>query len=79
MEMCRWFFKVLLKFQMAVMDELHNFLWAQKLKNLEKITILHSHHPSGNGQVILLKFEMATTSRFLDICDRKNNLWRGMM
>ena len=32
----RWagdFFKVLLKFKMAAMDELHNFLWLQKLKN----------------------------------------------
>ena len=28
------FFKVLLTFKMADMDELHNFLWAQKLKNL---------------------------------------------
>ena len=27
------FFKVLLKFKMAAMDELHNNLWAQKLKN----------------------------------------------
>ena len=27
------FFKVLLKFKMAAMDELHNILWAQKLKN----------------------------------------------
>ena len=27
------FLKVLLKFKMAAMHELHNFLWAQKLKN----------------------------------------------
>ena len=27
------FFKVLLKFKKAAMDELHNFLWSQKLKN----------------------------------------------
>ena len=27
------FFKVLWKFKMAAMHELHNFLWAQKLKN----------------------------------------------
>ena len=27
------FFQVLLKFKMAAMDELHNFLWAHKLKN----------------------------------------------
>ena len=26
------FLKVLLKFKMAAMDKLHNFLWAQKLK-----------------------------------------------
>ena len=28
------FLKVLLKFEMAAMDELHNFLWSQKLKNV---------------------------------------------
>ena len=28
-----YFFKDLLKFKMAAMDELHNFLGAQKLKN----------------------------------------------
>ena len=51
---------------MAATDQLHFFLWAQKLKNLksEIIHILQSHYPpSGNVQVILLKFKMATTSR----------------
>ena len=55
--------EVLLKFKMAVMNELHNFFCSQKLKS-EIIHILQSHHPpSGNVQVILLKFKMATTSR----------------
>ena len=47
------------------MDELNNFLWAQKLKS-EIIHILQSflhYPPSGNVQLILLKFKMATTSR----------------
>ena len=60
------FFKVLLKFKMAAMDGLHNFLWSQELKKLksEIIHILQSlYSPSGNVQVILLKFKMATTSR----------------
>ena len=69
MEMCRCFFKVLLKFKMAAMHELHIFLWAQKLK-------------SNNVQVILLKFKMATTSRFFKYLlpqKLQPNLWRGMI
>ena len=61
---------------MAAMDELHIFLWAQKLNNCNPkiIHILHSHYPpSGNVQVILLKFKMATTSRLFYICDRTNS------
>ena len=54
-----------MKFKMAAMDELQNFLWTQKLKS-EIIHILQSHHPpSGNVQVILLKFKMAATNRLL--------------
>ena len=46
---------------MAAMDDL--FLWAQILKMSEIIHILQSHYPpSGNVQVILLKFKMATTN-----------------
>ena len=60
------FFKVLLKFKVAAMDELHNFLWSQKRK-IEVIN--NSQSPSGNVQEILLKFKMATTS---ELCDRKN-------
>ena len=59
------FFKVLLKFKMTAMDELHNSLWVQKIKKLksEIIQILQSQYPpSGNVQVILLKFKMATTT-----------------
>ena len=42
---------------MATMDELYNFLWAQKLKS-EIIYILQSYSPpSGNMQVILLKLK----------------------
>ena len=55
----------LLKFKMAAMDELRDFLWAQKLKS-EIRQILQLHYPPyGNVQVILLKFRMATTSRRL--------------
>ena len=49
------FFKVLMKFKIASMDKVHNFLWAQKLKELksEIIHIFQSHYPpSGNVQVI---------------------------
>ena len=54
-----------MKFKMAAMDELQNFLWTQKLKS-EIIHILQSHYPpSGNVQVILLKFKMAATNRLL--------------
>ena len=56
---------VVLKFKMAAMDELHSFCGrkTQKFKS-EIIHILQSHYPpSGNVQVILLKFKMATTSR----------------
>ena len=115
MEMCRWFFKVLLKFKMTDTNQLQLFLWAKKLKNLMSVVIqiLQSHSPrygdvqvmfssrfywnlnrppwmnfiflvglrktqklkseiiqfshyppSWNVHVILLKFKMATTSRF---------------
>ena len=56
------YFKVFLKFKMAAMDELHNFLWVHFF--LEIVHIFQSHHPpSGNVQVILLKFKMANTTR----------------
>ena len=53
-----------------------------------EIQILHSHSPrsiwrcAGDFVRVLLKFKMAPTSRFLDICVRKKskpNLWRGML
>ena len=53
------FFTVLQKFKMAATDQLHFFLWAQKLKNLESeiILILQSHSPLyGDVQVIVLRF-----------------------
>ena len=57
--------RFLLKFKMTAMVELHNFLWAHKLKKLESemIQILQSYYPLyGDVQVIfLLKFKMATT------------------
>ena len=65
MECAGDFVMVLLKFKMAAMDELHSLCGSktQKLKS-EIIHILQSHYPpSGNVQVILLKFKMATTSR----------------
>ena len=48
------------------MDELYNFFVGAKFKKLksEIIHILQSHYPpSVNVQVILLKFNMPTTSR----------------
>ena len=57
------FFRGLLEFKMAAMDELHNFLWAQKLKSEIIHILLSQYPPSGNVQVILLKFKMATTSQ----------------
>ena len=63
--MCKWFLKVLPKFKMVAMDKLHIFVCAkpEKLKSVI-IHILQSHYPqSVNVQVILLKFEMATTNR----------------
>ena len=60
------FFRVFLKCKMAAMDELHNFFVVAKNQKLrsEIIHILQSHYPpSGNVQVILPKFKMATTSR----------------
>ena len=50
------FFKVLPKFKMAAMHELHIFIFFCGRKNL-KIEVRN------NVQVILLKFKMATTSR----------------
>ena len=62
---------------MAVMDKLHIFLWPQKLNNFRSV-IIHivqsRYSPSGNVQVILLKFKMANTNRFLNICDSKKSL-----
>ena len=62
---CASDFKVSPKFKMAALDELFFFVVTktQKLKS-EIIHILQSHYPpSGNVQVILLKFKIATTSR----------------
>ena len=56
---------------MAAMDK-HIFLWAQKLKNW--IHIIQSHYPpSGNVQVILLKFKWPPQIDFVNICDRKKS------
>ena len=60
---------------MGPMDKVYYFLWAKKTHKLksEISQILQSHYiPSGNVQVILLKFKMANTVDFLNICDRKN-------
>ena len=68
------FLKVLLKFKMAAMDKLHIFFVGAKTKKLKSVIIhiVQSHYPpSGNLHVILLKFKMATTIDFLNICDRK--------
>ena len=54
------FFKVLRKFKIAAIDELIFFLWVEKLKVI--IHIVKSHYPP-SGNVILLKFKMATTNR----------------
>ena len=60
---------------MAAMDELHNFLGAQKPKS-EIIQILRSHYPPhGNAH---LKWPPQVD--FLNICDRKNSyLCRGIV
>ena len=68
MEMCKWFFKVLLKFKMAAMDKLHIFFVGAKTEKLKSVIshIVQSHYPpSGNVHVILLKSKMATTNRLL--------------
>ena len=60
---CACDFKVLLKFKMADMVKLQNFLWAQKTKKImsEIIQILQSHCsvPYGNMRV---GFKVATTT-----------------
>ena len=48
---------------MAAMHELHTFC-GRKNSEVEV---------RNNVQVILLKFKMATTSRFFKYCDRKNS------
>ena len=65
------FFEVLIKFKMAAMDKLHNFFWAKKLMAVIIHILQSPYSPSGNVQVILLKFKIATTSQLLNICDRK--------
>ena len=51
---CTFFLKMLLKFIMAVRGQLQNF-------EVEIINISQSHYPpSGNVQVIFLKFKMVT-------------------
>ena len=60
-EMCKWFFKGLLKFKLA-----SYFLVGEKTEKLRSVIIhiVQSHYPpSGNVHVILLKFKMATTNR----------------
>ena len=58
------FFKVLMKFKMSAMDNLHIF-WGRETEKFKKSVIIHIVHypPSGNVHVILLKFKMATTNR----------------
>ena len=48
---------------MAVILELLDFWWAKNQKNKVR----------NNVQVIILKFKMATTNHFLNICDPKNS------
>ena len=64
-EMCKCFFKVLLKIKMAAMDKLYFFVSAKAEKfKWVIIHIVQSHYPpSGNVHVILLKFKMATTNQ----------------
>ena len=54
-----------MQLEMAAMDELHNFCGRKKFTKM-KLEIIHilQSPPYGNVQFILLKFEMATTSRF---------------
>ena len=44
MEMCTWFFKVLLKFKMAATDQIHTFLWVQNLENLSQKSFKFYNH-----------------------------------
>ena len=66
---------------MAIMDELHIFLWekTEKLKSVI-IHIVQSHYPpSGNVHVILLKFKWPPQIDFLNICEvKKSNLIYGL-
>ena len=64
-EMCMCFFKGSTEIQNGRHGRTSYFLWVQKLKKKSEIIhILQSHYPpSGNVQVILLKFKMTTTSR----------------
>ena len=85
MDMYKWFFKVLLKFKMAAMDKPYFFVVGAKTEKLKSVIIhiVQSHYPpSGNVQVILLKFKMGTTNRlFTYLWPQKvwPNLWRGMI
>ena len=75
------FFKVLLKFEMAAMDKLHNFFVGAKTDKLRSVIIhiLQSYYPlSGNVQVILLKFKITTTSwLFKYLCPQKTLIYGG--
>ena len=81
---CACDFKALLKFKIAALDELYIFVCAKtpELKS-EIIEIVQSHYPPyATVQVILLKFEMATTNRLLKyLCPQKlqPNLRWGMI
>ena len=63
-------------FKMAATDQLHNFLWVQKIKKILKsqiIQTLQSHSPRyGDEQVILQGFKIAATINFIIfLCSRK--------
>ena len=62
-------------FKMAATDQLHNFLWVQKIKKILKsqiIQTLQSHSPRyGDEQVISQGFKIAVTINFIIFCVRE--------
>ena len=74
MEMCRWFFKVLLKFKMAPTEQL-KFFWGRKNSQTQ---LLQSHSPRyWDVHVIFLRFypnlKWPPSINFIFFCGRKNS------
>ena len=70
------FSKVLLKFKMAAMDELHFFLWAQKFKNWNQKKITFYNHITHHLEMFrwfYWNLKWPPQVDFLNICDRKNS------